>query len=306
VRRRANVDPSAPAGVASSRRRRAPALDRALEEVVMRIASPDSVTVRLDRLERENRRWRRLALASWLVIAAVGLLGQSAPPSTRPPSASRVIEGERFVLRDAGGRVGATLAWEPSDTPRLALHDPAGKPRAVLNVAVGGSPGLTLLDADGQTTRAALVVGPDGAPGLALFDPAGKPRLAAALFHPSSTTRAARQREPTPAMVVYDATGAVRVTVGLRASEAAGLELADARGAARALVSVKTDGTPDLTLRDGDGRARATLGVLADGAPAFNLNGPDGRARAALTLVPDKGAALALADRHGAVVWSAP
>jgi hypothetical protein len=41
-----------------------------------------------------------------------------------------VVEGERFVLRDARGRTGATLGWEADDTPRLALHDPAGKPRA--------------------------------------------------------------------------------------------------------------------------------------------------------------------------------
>jgi hypothetical protein len=272
----------------------------------MQIPSPDAVGRRLDQLERENRRWRRLALGTWLAVAAIGLLGQSAAPPARPVGASRVIEGERFVLRDSAGRVGATLGWE-TDTPRLALHDPDGRPRAVLSVAAGGAPGLTLLDADGQTARAALVVGPDGAPGLALFDPAGKPRLAVALFHASGpAARSAGRREPTPAMVVYDATGVVRVTVGLRASEAAGLELADGRGGARALVSVKADGTPDLTMRDGDGRARATLGVLSDGAPALNLNGPDGRPRATVTLAPGKGAALALADQRGAVVWSAP
>jgi hypothetical protein len=133
----------------------------------MQIPSPDAVARRLDRLERENRRWRRLALASWLAIAAVGLLGQSAAPPARSAASSRVIEGERFVLRDAGGRIGATLGWEASDAPRLALHDPAGQPRAILSVGAGGAPGLTLFAADGQTARAALVVGPDGAPGLA-------------------------------------------------------------------------------------------------------------------------------------------
>jgi hypothetical protein len=272
----------------------------------MHVPPADAVMLRLDRLERENRRWRRLALGSWLALAAVGLLGQSAAPPARPAGATRVIEGERFVLTDAGGRIGATLGWEASNTPRLALHDPAGRPRAILSVGAGGAPGLTLLDPDGQTPRAALVVGPDGAPGLALFDPAGKPRLVTALFHPKgAAARTGGRRDPTPAMVAYDADCAVRVTVGLRGAEA-GLELADARGAARALVSVKADGTPDLTLRDGDGRARATLGVLGDGAPALNLNGPDGRARVAMTLVPDKGAALALADWSGAVVWSAP
>jgi hypothetical protein len=46
--------------------------------------------------------------------------------------------------------------------------------------------------------------------------------------------------------------------------------------------------------------------VLSDGAPALTLNGPDGRPRATVTLAPGKGAALALADQRGAVVWSAP
>ena len=39
----------------------------------------------------------------------------------------------------------------------------------MLTVGAGGAPGLTLLDTDGTTVRAALVVGPDGAPGFALF-----------------------------------------------------------------------------------------------------------------------------------------
>ena len=112
-------------------------------------------------------------------------------------------------------------------------------------------------------------------------------------------------REPAPALVAYDATGAVRVTFGIRGSDAA-IELADSRGTARTVMRVAADGTPDLLLRDGDGRGRAGLSVLSDGTPALNLNGQDGRPRATMTLTPTKGAALALADAKGAVVWSAP
>jgi len=214
----------------------------------MPLTTPDPVMARLDRLERESRRWRRVALGSWLAIAALLLLGQSPPRAPRPASPARTVEAERFVLRDARGRAGAMLGWEADDTPRLVLHDPTGQPRTVLAIGAGGAPGLTLLDADGKTVRAALVVGPDGAPGLALFDPAGKPRLAAALFHASGSARATSGREPAPAIVAYDAAGVVRATFGLRGADAtAGLELADGRGAARAVLRVRPDGAPDLT-----------------------------------------------------------
>jgi len=271
----------------------------------MPLTAPDAVSARLDRLERESRRWRRVALGSWLAIAALLLLGQAPPRTPRPASPARTVEAERFVLRDARGRAGATLGWEADDTPRLALHGPGGQPRAVLTVGAGGAPGLTLLDTDGVTVRAALVVGPDGAPGFALFDPAGKPRLAAALFHRGAPGRPTAGLEPAPAIVAYDAAGVVRVTFGIRGSDAR-LELADGRGTARTVLRVQPDGTPDLMLQDGNGRGRAGLSVLPDGTPTLNLNGADGRARATLTLGQGQGAALALADGTGAVVWSAP
>ena len=176
----------------------------------------------------------------------------------------------------------------------------------MLTVGAGGAPGLTLLDADGTTIRAALVVGPDGAPGLALFDSAGKPRLAAALFHASAPGRSTSGREPAPAIVAYDAAGVVRTTFGVRGRATRGSSWRTAGARPGRVLRVQPDGTPDLVLRDVDGRNRAGLSVLADGTPALNLNGPDGRARATMTLAPGRGAALALADGRGAVVWSAP
>ena len=272
----------------------------------MPLSTPDPITARLDRLEREGRRWRRTALGSWLAILTVLLLGQSPlPGQSRAASPARTVEAERFVLRNSRGGIAATLGWETDDVPRLVLNDAKGQPRAVLTVGAGGAPGLTLLDADGTTVRAALVVGPDGAPGLALFDPAGKPRLAAALFHGSVAGRGATVREPAPALVAYDGAGVVRVTFGIKGSDAA-IELADSRGTARTVMRVPADGTTDLLLRDAVGRGRAGLSVLCDGTPALNLNGQDARPRATLTLTPAKGAAFALADAKGAVVWSAP
>jgi hypothetical protein len=100
----------------------------------MPLTSPDSLSARLDRPERESRRWKRAALGSWVAIAALFLLGQSPP---RPGGPVRAVEADQFVLRDARGRTGATLGRETDGTPRLALHDPAGRARATL--AVGTS-----------------------------------------------------------------------------------------------------------------------------------------------------------------------
>ena len=268
----------------------------------MPLTSPDSLLARLDRLERESRRWKRAALASWVAIAVLFLLGQSPP---RPGGPGRAVEAQRFFLRDARGRPGATLGWETDGTPRLALHDPAGRARAMLAVGAGGAPGLALLDTDGTTVRATLLVGPDGEPGFALFDPVWTPRLAVVLFHGSPAGRPTSGAEPAPAVVTYDAAGVVRTTFGIRGSDA-GLEVADNKGIARTVLRVQPDGTPDLLLRDGAGRGRAGLSVLPDGTPAPNLNGTDGRPRATMTLTAGRGAGLALANELGAVVWSAP
>jgi hypothetical protein len=92
----------------------------------MPLTTPDTVTVRLDRLEREGRRRKRVALGSWLAIAALLLLGQG---PARPVNPARVVEGERFVLRDnlsgADGRPRATLTLDQRGAA-LALANTRG------------------------------------------------------------------------------------------------------------------------------------------------------------------------------------
>jgi hypothetical protein len=266
----------------------------------MPLTSPDSLSARLDRLERESRRWKRVALGSWVTIAALFLLGQSPP---RPGGPGRAVEADPFVFGTRGAGLALRSGGRPT-APRLALHDPAGRARATLAVGADGAPALTLLDTAGTTVRATLLVGPDGAPGFARFDPAGTPRLAVALFHGSPAGRPTSGAEPSPLVVTYDAAGVVRTTFGIRGSDA-GLELAD-KGIARTVLKVQPDGTPDLLLRDGAGRGRAGLCVLPDGTPALNLNGTGGRPRAAMTLTARRGTRLALATGLGAVVWPAP
>ena len=106
----------------------------------------DALAQRLNQLEQEARWWRRVAAVPLLLAAAVGLLGQSAPRSTRP-------EAESCVVRDAEGNV-----------------------RAQLRILPGGQVGLVFLDGENHA-RLHLTMNPDDSTSLQMFDGATAQRL---------------------------------------------------------------------------------------------------------------------------------
>jgi hypothetical protein len=74
---------------------------------------------RLDQLERELRWWRRAGLATFFVLAAVVTMGQLLPTA-------RAVEAEKFVLKDAKGKVRAVLG--PEDLPGRGTPPPLQEP----------------------------------------------------------------------------------------------------------------------------------------------------------------------------------
>src|SRR5690242_4754220 len=113
---------------------------------------PGDVLQRLGRLERSNRRWKRVTL---LVTGAAVLLLATFPqaPSLAQP---RTVAAQRFVLLSPGGQgQGATLDFTARG-PELVLFDPGGRPRLRMGVEEAG-PGLHLLDARGAP-RASLAL----------------------------------------------------------------------------------------------------------------------------------------------------
>jgi len=120
------------------------------------------MTERLDRLERENQRWRRAGAGVLIVVAAFALMGQAT--QGRVPKA---MEAERFVLRDTGGRVRAALGMEGYGSVGLWLLDSAGKTRAGVGVSREGSPVMALAD---QTGKSRLSLTLTDGPGLSLRD----------------------------------------------------------------------------------------------------------------------------------------
>jgi len=126
---------------------------------------------RLDRLEVENRYWRRTASVAALCVLALALVGQA-----RSIPVAKVIEAERFALVDAFGRRRAALFTKNDrGSPVLALSDEAGTQRIVLGLTDGGSVGIDIFDQQG---RGGLVlgVGPNGNANFFATDRLGKTR----------------------------------------------------------------------------------------------------------------------------------
>ena len=121
---------------------------------------------RLDRLERENRRLKRVGFLVAIGIAAAVLMGQAR-------TAGRVVEAEKFLLRDPSGKPRAQLAVRADGTSGLALYARDGKPRAGLTVGADGSASPRLNDRD-EKNRAVLGVAADGRAAMGLFDRDGK------------------------------------------------------------------------------------------------------------------------------------
>jgi hypothetical protein len=113
---------------------------------------------RLNRLERENRRWKWLA-AVGPALALAGLLGQTLPnagaighdsPGARPAPTPAVVEAQSFVLRDGRGAPRATLAMGADGAPIFHFIDRDGTVRTVLAPSH-----LTLLTAGGKVAWSA-------------------------------------------------------------------------------------------------------------------------------------------------------
>jgi hypothetical protein len=134
---------------------------------------------RLEKLERQNRRLKRLGLLFLLIAGSGFLLAQvprkptrAAPAPATPAATYDTLVVHRLELRDSAGKLQGV--WNATDEGAdLVLCDAAEKPRAALAVLADG-PDLILSDAAGKP-RAGLTVGAVG-PVLAMFDAAGKLR----------------------------------------------------------------------------------------------------------------------------------
>lgn len=95
---------------------------------------------RVEKLERENRRFRALLLAATVILAGLMVMGLTL--------GDPIIGAEAFTLVDQGGSLRGMLAMVQNE-PTLALFDNEGRMRVGLSV-VSDAPQLVLYDAEGN------------------------------------------------------------------------------------------------------------------------------------------------------------
>ena len=246
-------------------------------------------TQRLDRLEREVRRWRGLGLVSAGMLGVLLLLGAVSPGAPVPDQ----IRARTIMLVDAAGftraawfvgpdgEVGLSFfdkgpstgqtglsrvhLWLRGDGTGISFFDKTKGPQAVFGVMTG-TPNVTLRGDDGKP-RVLLALTPEQGGSLNFYDKTG-PNVGA--FTENTIT-------------LHNADSRSRIAL-TRTSRGAILDLAG-DGKSRATLGT-LDVAPALELHDGDGRRRAMLAVSTDGQPVLGLTDQQGTPRAGMTVLP--------------------
>lgn len=138
------------------------------------------LTTRLERLERDNRRLKGLAVAV-LVLAAGLSLYDAAGVHAAPQSVPEKISAHEFDVVDSLGTPRIIMGSDPDTQthggPFIRLYDAKGVQRLMMEVSsdtseVGG-PSVWLLDAKGEL-RALMGLSPDGLSSLNFFADRGR------------------------------------------------------------------------------------------------------------------------------------
>ncbi len=180
------------------------------------------LTRRLETVERDNRRLRRLGL---MMLVGVGiLLGLTtaiivvASRHGLPGTVPQVAEARKFLLRDREGRIRGVWGTNEDGAAQLQIQDNAGR------------------------TRMRFTVQPDGASGLAFVDSANSSRIVVGILPDESAN-----------VVLADQGGKTRAVLGISPNGATTLVFADRGGVTKAGIGVDTRGLGTLNLVDRPG-----------------------------------------------------
>ncbi len=239
-----------------------------------------TLSERVERLERQNHRLKQTGLLTLLAIASFFLMGQM--------KATKALEAGKFILKDGRGKMRAELGLL-RDRPMLVFYDEAETVMLSMGAQAEGS-GLTIFDADSR--QSAVLDCTANGPVLSFFSE-GQKRLNLSL-----TTQG-------PAIGLQGRTGEARGAIGLTSDDIPFIHLfgSGERGGAQLLVA------PDRTaLRffDASDQARAVLGIADKNSdPGLVLNDSNGKARTILMLT-SQGPSLDFYDRDGAKIAEVP
>ena len=263
-----------------------------------------SLVTRVNRLERENRRMKLAGVLVLLGIAAVIVMGQ-----TKAKRVAKQFEAERFILRDASGKLRGGLSVFPDGTVGLVITGEKRNAGVAIQVLPDGTSTLELTHSNNQ--RVTLSITPNEITQLTLGVADKTPVLGAAIFKSgksallfldnNSKQRALLQTDPdgTPALSLFDKNQQTRVGLGLSKGGEPSISLSDKNAQGRLGLFVLKGGGPALSLTDKDGRTRMLLDVDEDGKPLLAFLDKNKQLRVELGLLGDDSPTLRLNDKHG-------
>jgi hypothetical protein len=116
-----------------------------------------TLEIRIEKLERQNRLFRRGLLTGVIALISVALMAQTKHPkkaaATNPPPTSAAmpdkIEAGSFIMKDANGKIRAELSMSGTG-PAFKLRDENGVPLVTLSVNDGSSSGPLMMFSDPQ------------------------------------------------------------------------------------------------------------------------------------------------------------
>jgi hypothetical protein len=247
----------------------------------MELPTIEAMAQRLERLERENRRWRRAGIVVALALAALPMIaGASRDDRTT------VLEAQRLILKGQDGKVYAELGVltnkaRGTEFPQLSLYDQRGKTRVELAVGPNGFPELRFRDED-QRTRCSLAMLPDGLTQLGFHQKDGWGQLSLGSFRDGA------------GLMLFGPDGQGR------------------GGRDHGGLFVSSDGSTKLhfftsgSIKDGAQHERVLLGVGADDTTTLRLRGETLPGGIALEVSPQGPGRLKLSNGVGIPLFAAP
>jgi len=154
----------------------------------------EAVVKRLERVERENRRWRVAGLFVMVALASVLVMGQARPPTT--------VEAREFIVRTTEGNRVMRLSAGPGGQPSLAFFDQQGEARILMYLYDRGTPGFSLLAAPPSKATLHLAAYGDGTPRIDWTDDNGSVRAKMGL-----SSRGLTNVDQSPYIVFLDQNG---------------------------------------------------------------------------------------------------
>ena len=199
----------------------------------------DEVAIRLDQLERANKRLRVVVGLFAITVAAVMLMGQIGIRN-----GPTILEAEQLRLKDADGRIRAALLTTQGGAVRFGVFSKDGyskNPTPLIDLGVGSDnlPYLFFSGSDGHKRVSVVIDDTGGA--LGIIDRNNKIRAILKM-----------QRDFSPSFTLRDKDGKDRAIFELDANGDPRIQLFDPYGQARGLFGLTKD-IPGIFLNDEQG-----------------------------------------------------